>query len=240
MVFRLLRGGRLHIQNHSLRRLVARAYGLDLRQVLDGPDWSDRDRFDIEAIFDDGTEEEDSQVRAMLRGTLADRFQLRVRLEERELSYYALVLMNPGGRLHDGIRPSTTDCADYRERRQREGPRTEMPADPHCGVRGNMDSSGLLRVESGAVTMTEFGTLLQSNVDRLVRDETGLGGLFDIDLEYKLDRSTFGFGGAFTASAVGALPLFGALEQQLGLKMEPRQGAMEVLVIEQAQHPSPN
>lgn len=239
MAFRLLPGGRLRVSNHSLRWLVARAYGRDIRVVLEGPDWIDHDRFDIEATFDNDPGEDQSRVLAMLRSLLADRFQLRVRIEERESRYYALRLANQARGIGDGIRPSTVDCEAYRERLER-GSRPNRDG-PHCGYRFRLDSSGLLEV-GGTLTVAEFARYLQRDVGGLVQDETGLSGLFDIALTFKPDRSTFGgFGGGFSTSAsADGLPLFAALEQQLGLMLESRGGRVEMLVVEHAQRPSPN
>ena len=242
MTFRLLRGGRLRVQNHTLQWLVARAYERDIRQVVEGPDWIDRDRFDIEATFSDDLQGVESRVPAMLRNLLANRFQLRVRIEERESSYYALVLADPSGGLPDGIRRSTVDCDAYRDRLEREGPPTQVPTGPHCGLRFGLQSSGLLALGAGAVTMAEFADYLQPYVGRLTQDKTELVGVFDIDLTFRPDRSTFSFAERFGTSSTSpdGLPLFGALEQQLGLKLELQAGAVEMLIVEHAQRPSPN
>jgi len=239
ITFELLRGGRLRIRNHTLKQLVARAHERDFRQILEGPDWIDSDRFDIEATFD-GPEVE-SRVRVMLRNLLADRFALRVRIEERESRYYALALANPSGRLGGGIRRSTVDCDEYYERLERNGPPTVEPTGPYCGLRFRLNSgSGAIELGSGGVTMGEFAGHLQQFVGGLVQDESGLTGPFDIDLAFRPDPSAFGFGVGFGTSSTEGPSIFEALEQQLGLRLEGSQGPVEMLVVEHVERPSPN
>lgn len=240
MRFRAGPDGRLQIRGHHLRWLVAKAHGVDFRRVLEGPDWSDGPRYDIEATLPGARPVDEPRLQAMLRDLLADRFALRVRVEERETPHYALVLANPGGELGDGIRPSTTDCDAWRAGREREGPPT-VPAEPHCALRFSLNSSRLMTFNLGAGTMAELATTLQFEAGRLVQDETGLTGRFDIGLEFTTDSSTFRFSRDSPPPApVEGLSVFEALEQQLGLRLESRRGPVRMIVVEHAERPSPN
>ncbi|HEY4086377.1 MAG TPA: M56 family metallopeptidase [Bryobacteraceae bacterium] len=72
-------------------------------------------------------------------------------------------------------------------------------------------------------------------LDRTVVNRTGLEGTFDITLEYTAD------GAAANANDPSAPPtIFTALQEQLGLKLRPDKGRVEVLVIDHAEEPSPN
>ena len=253
MRFRAGPDGRLQIRGHHLRWLVARAHGVDFRRVLEGPDWSDGPRFDIEATLPGARPVDESSLQAMLRNLLADRFALRVRVEEREMPHYALVLANPGGELGDGIRPSTTDCDAWRAGLEREGPPTApFPAGTHCSMRFTL-RNGSMSMDLGARTMAELATVLQAPAAGVVKDETGLAGRFDIGLEF-LEFGRFfpdsSEAGRAVADAVAALAsrsglaeglsVFEAVEQQLGLRLESRQGPVRMIVVEHAERPSPN
>ena len=244
MRFRAGPDGRLRIRGHHLRWLVAKAHGVDFRRVLEGPDWSDGPRYDIEATLPGAQPVDESRLQAMLRNLLADRFALRARIEERETPHYALVLANPGGGLGEGIRPSTTDCDAWRARMEREGPPTAwVPTGPHCRLHFSLGSSRLMKLDLGARTMAELATVLQLEAGRLVQDETGLTGRFDIGLEFfTADSSTFRLSRDSPPPPVPAegLSVFEALEQQLGLRLESRRGPVRMIVVEHAERPSPN
>jgi uncharacterized protein (TIGR03435 family) len=68
-------------------------------------------------------------------------------------------------------------------------------------------------------------------MQQIVMDETGLSGQFDITLKWSLDSTG---GGADGPS------LFAAVEEQLGLKLEPRKASVDVLVIDQIERPTPD
>ena len=83
--------------------------------------------------------------------------------------------------------------------------------------------------------------------DRPIIDRTGLSGSFDIDLEWTPDpaqaRSTDA--AARAAAAVAATPgervsIFTALQEQLGLRLQPARASLEVLVIDRLERPTPD
>ncbi|MDP9171275.1 MAG: TIGR03435 family protein, partial [Acidobacteriota bacterium] len=67
-----------------------------------------------------------------------------------------------------------------------------------------------------------------------VLDKTGVAGLFDIHLEYAPE-----LGGATPDETAGP-SIFSALQQQLGLKLTPERGPVEVLVVDHIERPSEN
>ena len=258
--------GRFAARNYPLRRLIAVAYGLDLHQVVGGPEWVDADRFDILATFDsvadrdgdsrfaDSTDRTRStppidraRVRPMLQTLLANRFKLRVHVDRQVLQYDALVVARPADPLHIGIRPSTTDCVAYWERQRRENFSNVLAEPHHCGFRYR-SGAGLFTIHAGAVTMSRFAKELQRHVGGTVLDETGLDGRYDIDLTFVQDRSLLPSDGlskaavlkAFNAPFSDAVSVFGALEDQLGLKLESRQGPVDVHVIDHVERPTPD
>ena len=261
MSLRILPGGRFNVSNYPLRALITKAYGLQVYQILGGPEWmgsagwQQYDGFDIVATFDaaeaaDGRVPsqgaDDTRVMRMLQALLAERFKLRMHAEMRELQYYALVVATPDGRRGDGIRPSNTDCAAYWEAQERRrtsdgSPRGDLPSGPHCGLRFRV-RPGLTTMSPGAVMMSEFAEYLQAYVGRMVVDETGLTGRFDLDLTFTPDPTIFPvppFPGNRNTVNEG-VSIFVAVQEQLGLQLESRRGPVEVLIVDNAERPTPN
>ena len=113
-------GGRVTLTNRTLRFLVQFAYSLfesplhDL-QIAGGPDWVDRDRFDITAsCLAIRRQETANLARLMWRTLLGERFQLKVHTESRQLPVYALVLARSDGTLGPGLRRRADNCRDRR------------------------------------------------------------------------------------------------------------------------------
>lgn len=210
--------GRAHsMTNMPLHRIIGTAYevGPMLWRISGTPDWVQQERFDITATLPEGTTFRD--VPAMLRALLAERFNLVVRRETRDAPAYALVLARGDGRLGPRLVRTTIDCAaEQKAGRQ----------NPHCQTQ--VDSSIQLRGQAVS-TLTRF---LPPFAQRPVIDRTGLSGLFDIDLtipEQSNQAGTDAGGGIFTA-----------LQEQLGLKLEPTQAPLEFIVVERVERPAAN
>jgi uncharacterized protein (TIGR03435 family) len=81
--------------------------------------------------------------------------------------------------------------------------------------------------------------LLSSTVERVVLDRTALTGTFDVEFQWAPDRMAPG--DAVSASPLDGRPsIFTAVQEQLGLRLESTKEAMDVLVIDQATHPTPD
>ena len=103
------------------------------------------------------------------------------------------------------------------------------------------------RTSAREVTMAQWAVTLSQFVSRSVVDRTGLMGTFDFDLQWTPDQMPPGPPGGAVPGAPGPPPvdlngpsLFTALQEQLGLKLDPQRGPAEVLVIDRAQQPSAN
>ena len=79
------------------------------------------------------------------------------------------------------------------------------------------------------ISMPIFAAILSSLVDRVVVDKTGLAGDFALKFDW----------GPVDPTSDGP-SLFTALEEQLGLKLEPRKGSVDILVIDHVERPSEN
>lgn len=212
--------GRVVGTNVLLRDLIRFAYyiyGGDWDVRIAGPDWIKTARFDVDARTP-GTVPQDRAM-SMLRHLLAQRFGLAVHYEQREHSVYALVIARSDCRLGPQLKPNPIDCSTL------SGPPPIDSERPICGSRG-----GPGRLSGGGMSMQQLALQLASIAGRTVVDETGLGGAgFDYELRWSPDP----------ANPDGP-SIFTAIEEQLGLKLVPKSGPVEVLVIDSISEPTPN
>ena len=206
--------------NTTLSYLIQFAYGFHARQIVGGPDWLDRDKFDISAVPEGEGQPNDAQWRVMVQKLLADRFALRFHRSTRELSVYRLIVVSGGPKL-------TASGAD-----------PNAIADLTFGRVG-----GMIGRPAKNATMDDFLHVMQRNmVDRPIVDRTGLAGKYTFTLTFTPSEYQGGMvGGGLPAPGENAPPeLFTAMEQQLGLKLEPARLQTEVLVIDRVETPSAN
>ena len=240
-----LRGGRFIATNVTVRFLIQYAYGLQPDQMVGGPSWLNSDRFDIVAK---GNPDQTDQMRLMLRALLADRFQLGVRTEARDLPIYALVVARKDGKLGPKITPSTVDCKALDD--AKEKPQLGKVVDkagksgdaPGCGIR---IGGGQGTMVVGGASLAQVASSLSPWVGRLVVDRTGLAGNFDLTLSWTPDRVPQGLdkkvaaGGLAPADPNGP-SIFTAVQEQLGLKLDAQKGPVQVLIIDRAERPREN
>jgi uncharacterized protein (TIGR03435 family) len=244
--FRALPNGRLTATNIPVRTLILRAYGLHDSQLIDAPPWTAVDRFDIVAQAEQAPASGPDALLPMLRTLLVDRFRLRVRAETRELPAYVLALATGDRRLGEQLRPTQADCTKAKVMTKAELSAVAKEGWPPCGqtvtisfVTSFSDGSrgSSIRVRRSAITMKDFATMLQGSAGRPVVDRTGLEGMFDVEYTFASQPPAVS-----TELAAGANvpPLFVALEEQLGLKLESERTEVPVLVIESVERPTEN
>lgn len=164
----------------------------------------------------------------MVRRLLSERFTLRTHAESRELPFYALVKARADGRLGERLTPSAVDCPALLEARaSAAAPIQRANAPPVCLWRIGFGPAGAMMTLDGA-PLPRLARLLQPMLGRLVSDQTGLAGTFDIRLEFAPEQTAATFPLAPRAPADAAprdgMSLFTALEEQLGLRLESRRG----------------
>jgi bla regulator protein BlaR1 len=215
-------GGRFTAMNAPALLLVRLAYAIPENRIVEAPDWLRSERFDIAATTG-GVVSRDQQ-NLMLRALLRERFNLIARHETRDLPIYSLVRPRPGVR-SPRLATATADCAALTAA-MRAG--TPLPPANRilCGSR--LRPGG---VSVGGMTMAEVAAqVIGPQVDRPVVDRTGLEGSFDFDLDFTpLAPAT---------AATDAPSIFTALDEQLGLRLEPGRGPVDVLVIESVARPA--
>lgn len=220
--------GRFEATNAPVRMLILNAYGLPDFQLAGGPSWIDSVRVDV--IGTTATTATREQISRMVRSLLAERFNLAVHREQREMPVYALVVARDDGRLGPKLRQSTTDCA----------------AATATGGAAPQSSSGQLlcttrmspaSINAGGMTLPRLAQTLSGIVGRVVTDETKLTGAYDLQLGFAPER-------ALPPGAPPADPdapsVFAALPEQLGLKLDSRRGVVEMLVIDRIDPPKEN
>ena len=200
----------LILTNYPLDTLIAYAYQLQFFRVVGVPAWTRDAHFDIAAKAAGPISDE--QRRLMLRSLLVERFHLKAHFEMREHTVYVMTLARADKSLGPGLKP-----------------RPECDASPcESGGTGRQDSIVIRNV-----TLSQFASGMLSNVRReLVFDETGVPGRFDVELSWRPETSTD------TDDVRPALVT--AIQEQLGLKLEPQRRPIEMLVIESIDRPSPD
>jgi bla regulator protein blaR1 len=210
---------RFTVRDYNLKLLIAAAYNMNPKTISGGPAWVESDYYDILALTPGQVRPSHDEQMGMLRKLLADRFKLTFDREQKELSVYVLELAKDGPKLK-ATTLTTSDPSSV-------GPGMVYPQKIVMPARN--------------ATMNDFASLLQRAIlDRPVVNMTGLTGRYDFSLEWAPDETQFG--GQLPAASADAPspPLFQAVQQQLGLRLDPRKGPVSAIVIDQVDHPSPN
>lgn len=236
-------GGRFTATNVPLRELIRVAFGIQSFQLIGGPSWIGSERFDIVAKAD-GDPPSGSMV-VMIRRLLAERFKLIAHKERRTLQLYALVMADADRRLGPQLRASQVDCAvAMASARARSGSPSGFP---QPGERQLCDLFvGFPPLFSaGGVNMPQLATSLSRVVRRVVIDQTGLSGTFDFDLQWTPEGLPQRPADAVEPARLNGVDvdpngpsIFTALREQLGLKLEPQDGPVDVIVIDDVSQPT--
>jgi uncharacterized protein (TIGR03435 family) len=217
--------------NASLQMLIKAAYGLENYQVVDTRNLLGSTNYDVQAKIDADTaaelnrltqEQRKKAQRQMLQGLLADRFRLIAHQQSKELQVYFLVAGKNGPKFRES-KPGD----DYSN-----GLKTRSGAlvGPHMGIAS---------LKGGAIAVQ--GLPIDSLVSSLARelrspvlDKTGLTGVYDFSLQWQPASESI------AASENSGVSIFEAVQDQLGLTLEPARAPVTVLVIDGVEPPSPN
>lgn len=213
----------------SVYDLIKFAYGIKSEDQLVGASgWMKSEYFDIQAKASDADiavwdkldlRERMIVARLPVQSLLEDRFQLKAKVETRNLPVYALVVAKGGPKMK------------------------EVELSPPGAHRPHIGPSGPNQYTAGAWPMSQMADWLgffDEAGNRAVVDETGLKGYYDFVLNGVSQR----FPGPANFNGVEApdppVSIFSALPDQLGLKLVPEKAPTEVLVIESIEQPSAN
>jgi uncharacterized protein (TIGR03435 family) len=236
-----LDGAQVRIVSFSLRDYVARAYQLRSYQIA-GPDWIASERFDLTAKFPEGSNAD--RLPEMLQSLLAERFQMKVHREKRELPVYALTL----GKAPLKIQKAAQDGG------------ADLPAKGNVNVAATGSAAGVSvdlgngsyytfangKFEAKKVSMEVLARQLERYLDRPIVEMTGIQGNYDLsvtvtpeDAQTMIIRAAVNSGVNLPPQALQLLDngstasLLDGL-QQLGLKLEARKAPLDVVVVDQA------
>jgi len=196
--------------NYPLASLVTYAFNISQPSRLSGlPDWTRSARYDVSGkatgiISDD-------QRRAMLRAVLEQDFGLKTHVESRQQAIYVMTAARADKRLGPGLKP-----------------RPECAAEKcSSGGTGRPDS-----LEIRAITLTQLAGTLSNLRREVVRDETGIAGVFDATMSWRPDI-------AADAANDSRPSFFTAIQEQLGLKLDAERRSIDVLIVDSIERAKP-
>ena len=205
--------------------LIQEAYQLEERRILGAPSWVKSERYDIKAKVPNAVAEElrtlDNHQQydqsnaicfGMLRNLLTDHFKLAVHREIKELPMFALIIAKEGLKLHEA-EPGDTYPDGIKD----------LEGKGHGGV---MDTRSGQLIGQGISISDLVKMLSQQELGLPVIDKTGLTGKYDFTLKWTPNGKEDS--------------IFTAIQEQLGLKLEPQEGPVEFLVIDNMERPSEN
>jgi uncharacterized protein (TIGR03435 family) len=229
-------GDGLVVTNIPLGYIIQFAYDFERGDLVTGlPEWARSDRYDIQAKVAAADlaawrEMSDGNRRVMVQGILADSFKLKIRRVPTETPVYELVVGKSGSKLKE---------AKPGDPKELKGPDGKV-------IRG-MLHTGAGQFTAQDTPMSELALTLSDYADRQVVDKTGLAGKYDFTLQFTPEP---GHGpeyrGAAGRALNGAAPesagptVYTAVQEQLGLKMEPAKTSVEGLAIDHVERPAAN
>lgn len=205
--------------NFTLHGLIQLGYRVQDSQISGGPDWLDSEKYDIEAKLGNAAVDELSKLTPhernqehlrMIQALLADRFNLALHRETREVPGYALVVVKDGPKLHEAA-PGDTYANGFK--------------DPHghpLGA-GVLLQPGPCKLVGQGVPIADLVRDLSQQLSSSIVDETGLKGNYDFTLD------------CHTAFMERGSSLLTVLPEQLGLELNAQTVPLEVLVIDHAE-----
>jgi uncharacterized protein (TIGR03435 family) len=204
-------GRRIWCDNETVNDIISFVYGVHAKQIVGGPEWFATDKFTIDGYPEVAGNPDLKQMKGMYRKLLEERFGLTMHKDSRKLAVFALTVGKSGAKV------------------------TKSPDQEAMGDQTFTQWNSqrvVFRVTSS--TMADFAGVLQGMVlDKPVVDQTGLVGKYDFLLRWTPDDAP--------ASDPDAPPgIFTAIQEQIGLKLEPVTAEADVLVVDHAERPSAN
>lgn len=192
----------------SLRDCVQWAWNLREYQLV-GPDWITFEQFEIATRTTSPTAPQD--LRAMMQTLLAERFQLVLRRERKEMPVLALVPARGQLKL---VQSTKSEQA--------------MSRLPGPGLRLQFHKTSMPQ-------LADFLSTLAA-VDRPVQDATGWTGAYDFVLDLRDAIGPW----ANDAERQAAPSVSTVLQEQLGVRLDGRRSAIDVHIVQRAERPSEN
>jgi len=222
--------GSFTMTNQPIASIIYAASPVPVRDVDGFPDWVKRDRYDITAKAPAGSTREQSGE--MMRNMLIDRLKVAGHVEDQERNTFALVVARRDGRLGPQLKPSGLDCSPPAAPPSAPPTPDQVP-EHRCGL--SMRAGTLI---SGGIDMNRLALSLSGWAGGHVRNATGLDGWYALTLRFAMP---FGKGPAVDPAAPDDSPeFFTAIQEQLGLKLQPEKAMVPIFVIDHIERPTPN
>jgi uncharacterized protein (TIGR03435 family) len=206
-----MEGRQFVLTNRSVETMFLMGYSVHKKQIVNAPEWARTDRWDVRGVLDVPGQPSLPQMQSLIRKLLAERFGLVTHMEKREMEVYALKLAKGGQKM------------------------TPSAGDPN-GVPNENDreNGGQRTMQATNISPAEFALMMTYFMDRPVVDQTGLTGRYDFQWKYTFDEMRVPTDGTAAPS------VFTAIEEQLGLKLEPVRATTDVMVLDKLERPGKN
>jgi uncharacterized protein (TIGR03435 family) len=228
----------IEIRCLSIKDVIEFAYAVpNEKEFSGGPDWIRTEEFDItakpgdaEALMLSKLSPTDQRVQMglMLQSLLEERLQLKVSFAMKDLSFLALVVAK-GGFKCTKVAPDGAVRSIL--------PPPPPPPPPPIGPPAPGHEPEVWRTQPNHMVMHKWPvshiaawiTVVPELEGRIVVDKTGLNGVFDCELSW-----------AHEGTDAPAPSFFTAIQEQMGLKLQPEKGPVETIVVDHIEKPSPN
>jgi uncharacterized protein (TIGR03435 family) len=248
--------------------LIQQAYDVRDYQISGAPSWLNSERYDIVAKADVPNITRD-MAKVLLQSLLAERFNLKIHRETKELPIYALVIGKDGHKLHESETQPTSQAGSQPPDPSKPvqkgtynvgaggtagaavsvGPGGKV-VDTEAPVKsGSMIRMGRGQLSAQMTPVSAIAAMLAQQLGRPVIDKTDIKGNFDFSLQWTPDETQRGpgLGGMDRPATDSPLPsdtsgpsIFTAVQEQLGLRLEATKGPVEILVIDHVEKASGN
>lgn len=226
------------LQDVHPRTLIQAAYGVQDFQILGGPGWIDSDRYDVQVLAPG--QRGLQALRPKVQGLLKEKFKLEFHREKKELPVYTLRIGRDGPRMWKTTEGS---CVPFDPSVRHPRVPGEKPPE-YCGLIKTGVNAWLNRTldgvgvpMNGTDEMPGLVMTISRELHRTVIDKTGLTAKYDFHLEWDRSATPESETHPDRAGEVPGPSLIRAVEDQLGLKIEPGKAPVEVLVIDRIEKP---
>jgi uncharacterized protein (TIGR03435 family) len=231
--------GQITWANAALRNILMTAYAVQTYQIT-APEWMNTERYDIVARVPAGATK--AQVNLMWQNLLKERFRVVLHHESKEFQVDDLTVAKGGSKLKETDLPPDSEPFS---------PAAGPPKLDKSGAREMNGYGSILTIFPGAngataslrakgLPSSEIAIRLAGYRQRPVIDKTGLTGRYDFTLDFTLDMTGIPLLPGFPAQADNnasdpGSDIASAVEKQLGLKLTPAKGKLDVIVVDRAE-----
>jgi bla regulator protein blaR1 len=237
--------------NVTLQTVIQDAYGVQANQIVGAPDWLNSERFNIEGKVSpsQGPDSASSQsfavrgpdaprvvpdvtaVKQMMQAALADSTKLIVHTETKVLPTYVLVVAEGGSKLQP---TPAEELSSFEGTNSQFGPRMVN------GVRLKANDSGrVMDLQAHGMSADDLAEHLARQLGQPVINKTGLTGRYNFQLHFtKYATQPVSSDASADSASTDSPSLLTAVQEQLGLKLEPQKSPTEVLVIDHIDKPT--